>query len=122
MTENPRRLAASLLPCLETCWETPARWEADEDLGTVENDLDGLDDLLEIAVADGLVLLCRLQRHREKFWLGEKLRENGRKCQLVIILSAIWSSLISRSASSSSINSPPATCCSIFLICAACKS
>jgi hypothetical protein len=99
-----------------------ARWEAGEGLDAIEDDLDDLDDLLVIAVADGLVLLCRLQRHRGKFWLGEKLRENRRKCQLVIILSAIWSSLISRSASSSSINSPPAICCSIFLICAACKN
>jgi hypothetical protein len=66
-----------------------ASWEADEGLGAVENDLGSLGGLLEIAVADGLVLLCCLQRHRGKFWLEEKLRENGWKCQLVIVLFTI---------------------------------
>jgi hypothetical protein len=44
-----------------------ARWEADEGLGAVEDDLSSLDDLPEIAVAGSLALLRRLQRHRGKF-------------------------------------------------------
>jgi hypothetical protein len=49
-----------------------ARWEADEGLGTVENDLGSLGDLLEIAVADGLALLCCL---REVLTGGKAQRE-----------------------------------------------